>query len=123
MLLHRGEILRDFGDAQVPLNMATQHPEFLKEDDPEQMLLKKRIEFYSEIGNDLGVMLGNLPTTYPDEQTALVALEQMREMAMRPRTISEAAAYLEAHDAGFVHAPDWKQKVRVSGGEGEEGGG
>lgn len=123
MLLHRGEILRDFGDAQVPLNMATQHPEFLKEDDPEQMLLKKRIEFYSEIGNDLGVMLGNLPTTYPDEQTALTSLEQMKQMAMRSKTISEAAAYLEAHDDAFVHAPDWKQKVRVSGGEGEEGGG
>ena len=113
MLLHRQDIIRDFIDAQVPLNMATKYPDFLDENDPEDLLLKKRIEYYSFMGKAACDLAGDLSLLFTSEKDAQESKDRLWTLSARNETLEDTKQFLAEHDTHFTHGVDWKQAVRL----------
>ena len=113
MVLHRQDIIGDFIDAQVPLNMATKHPDFLDENDPEDLLLKKRIEYYSFMGKAAYDLVGDVSLFFTSEKDAQESKDRLWTLSARNETLEDTKQFLAEHDTQFTHGVDWKQTVRA----------
>ena len=108
LITHYVDMSRDFSDAQVAMNMATKHPDFLDPSKPEDQLLRKRIEYYCLVGklalDQINFMYMGLVNT--DEE-----LVGAMSTALGDKACQQAKEFLQENDPAFQHQLDWSQKV------------
>lgn len=110
VLEHYGELSNDFANGQVDMNMATKFPGFLREDSPEDQLLKRRILYFAIMGKaacDTITFLRSGQITSDQGIAELIAMGGIQEDCAASR------AYLLEHSPGIQHPLDWTQKVRA----------
>ena len=109
-LEHYGELSNDFANGQVDMNMATKFPGFLREDNPEDQLLKQRILYFAIMGKAACDVMTFLRSGAIDSDQGVADL-----IAMGGNQAECAAgrAYLLEHSPGVQHPLDWTQKVRA----------
>ena len=110
LITHYTDIARDFSDAQVAINMATKHPDFLDLSKPEDQLLRKRIEYYSLVGK---LALDQLNFMYMGMVNTDEELAGAMSIALGDKACQQAKEFLQESDSAFQHQLDWSQKVQA----------
>lgn len=115
---HYTDMAKDFCDLQVNLNMATKFPGLFDPDDPEDVLLQQRINYYGVIGNTAlnRIMVEFVGGTEQDYQQGV-------QKDLRDEVCQTGREFLKTHHADFIRDKiDWKQDVRVPEGMGDGAG-
>lgn len=110
LITHYTDIARDFSDAQVAINMATKHPDFLDLSKPEDQLLRKRIEYYSLFGK---LALDQINFMYMGMVNTDEELAGAMSIALGDKACQQAKEFLQESDSAFQHQLDWSQKVQA----------
>ena len=108
LIAHYVDISRDFSDAQVALNMATKHPDFLDPSKPEDQLLRKRIEYYCVVGK---FVLDQINFLYMGMVKTDEDLAGSMSLVLGNEACQQGKDYLMENDPAFQHQLDWDQKV------------
>ena len=109
LIAHYVDISRDFSDAQVALNMATKHPDFLDPSKPEDQLLRRRIEYYCVVGK---FVLDQINFLYMGMVKTDEDLAESMSLVLGNEACQQGKDYLLENDPAFQHQLDWDQKVQ-----------
>ncbi|MCD7739285.1 MAG: hypothetical protein LUH58_09665 [Lachnospiraceae bacterium] len=120
IMLHQAEIARDFQENQLAYHMEDNYPDYLDLTRPEDLLLKKRIEYYNFIGVAMTSAMNFVFEPHVMYESGQQMQDELRKVLKESfdrssQEIKEAYEWLTANDRAFVHGREWSQGVRVPG--------
>ena len=111
MLEHQQELMMDFVDLQVPLNMVTKYPDFIDPNQPEDVMLQHRVEYYGVAGKAICDFFAFLASA-DSMETARNLLEEGKKYGVQMEGYAASLAAMQEHHPGFRHPVDWSQGIR-----------